>query len=300
MKSVSIETDSGVTGVTSMRKRFRWPINAEGDSHFTVKARIVTAAFFALASPYAFAQDDAADLAKKLSNPIAALISVPLQLNYDDNIGPGERGDKWQLNVQPVIPITLNKEWNLISRTIVPIINQKNVSAPGVRNSGIGDVVQSFFFSPLQATATGWIWGVGPVLMLRTGEDNLSGEKWGGGPTAVVLKQQSGWTYGALANHIWSFAGSDSARDISATFVQPFMSFTTKSATTYGLNTESTYDWRSEKWSVPINATVSQLIKVGSQPLSVGGGVRYWVSTPDNVGPKGWGFRVFITALFPK
>ena len=143
----------------------------------TVLSRIVAVMTFALAAPCVFAQDDAADLAKKLSNPIAALISVPLQLNYDDNIGPGERGDKWQLNVQPVIPITLNKEWNLISRTIVPIINQKDVSAPGVRNSGIGDVVQSFFFSPVQPTATGWIWGAGPVLLLRTGEDNLSGER---------------------------------------------------------------------------------------------------------------------------
>ena len=264
------------------------------------RARFVAATIFALPSFCALAQNDAHELAKKLSNPIAALISVPLQFNYDDNIGPGERGDKWQLNVQPVIPITLNKDWNLISRTIVPIINQKDVSAPSTRDTGFGDVLQSFFFSPAQPTAGGWIWGAGPALLLRTGEDNLSSEKWGAGPTAVVLKQESGWTYGALANHIWSFAGSDSARDISATFLQPFVSFTTKSATTYGINTESTYDWKSEKWSVPINATVSQLVKIGKQPLSIGGGVRYWASTPDNVGPKGWGFRVFITALFPK
>jgi hypothetical protein len=266
----------------------------------TNRFRTLSSVLFALASPCALAQDDAQELAKKLSNPIASLISVPLQLNYDDNIGPGERGDKWLLNVQPVIPISLSKEWNLISRTIVPIINQKDVSAPSVRDTGFGDVLQSFFFSPVQPTAGGWIWGAGPVLLLRTGEDNLSQEKWGGGPTVVVLKQEHGWTYGALANHIWSFAGSDSARDISATFLQPFLAYTTKSATTFTLNTESTYDWKSEKWSVPINATVAQLIKIGNQPLSIGGGARYWASTPDDVGPKGWGFRVFITALFPK
>ena len=266
----------------------------------TIRFRVVAAIFFTLTSPFAVAQDDAQELAKKLSNPVASLISVPLQLNYDDNIGPGERGDKWQLNVQPVIPISLSKEWNLISRTIVPIINQKSVNAPDERNSGIGDVTQSFFFSPSQPTAGGWILSGGPVLLLRTGEDNLSSEKWGAGPTVVVLKQDSGWTYGALANHIWSFAGSDSARDISSTFLQPFLSYTTKSATTYGVNTESTYDWKSEKWSVPINLTVTQLLKVGNQPLSVGGGVRYWASTPDNVGPKGWGARFVITALFPK
>ena len=266
----------------------------------TVRSHLITATLFALASSCAHAQDDAAELAKKLSNPIAALISVPLQLNYDDNIGPNERGDKWLLNVQPVIPITLNKEWNLISRTIVPIINQKDVSAPSVRDTGVGDVVQSFFFSPVRPTATGWIWGAGPVLLLRTGEDNLSGDKWGGGPTAVVLKQENGWTYGALVNHVWSFAGSDSARDISSTFLQPFVSYTTPGATTFVLNTESTYDWKASKWSVPINAMVSQLFKVGNQPLSIQGGLRYWASTPDDVGPKGWGFRVALIALFPK
>ncbi len=266
----------------------------------TVRCCHIAAVLFAAVSSSAGAQEDAAELAKKLSNPIASLISVPLQLNYDDNIGPGERGDKWQLNVQPVIPISLNKDWNLISRTIVPIINQKDVRAPGERNSGVGDIVQSFFFSPVQPASGGWIWGAGPVLLLRTGEDNLSSEKWGGGPTAVILRQASGWTYGALANHIWSFAGSDSARDISATFIQPFLSFTTRTATTFAINTESTYDWKSEKWSVPINASVSQLFRVGKQPLSIAGGVRYWASTPNNVGPEGWGFRVTLTALFPK
>ncbi len=266
----------------------------------TVRSRIVASITLALASPCALAQDDAAELAKKLSNPIAALISVPLQLNYDDNIGPNERGDKWVLNVQPVIPIELNKQWNLISRTIVPIINQKDVSAPGERDTGVGDVSQSFFFSPKEPTAGGWIWGAGPVLLLRTGNNNLSAEKWGAGPTVVVLKQDSGWTYGALANHIWSFAGSDSARGISSTFLQPFLSFTTPSATTYGINTEATYDWNASRWSVPINVFVSQLFKVGNQPLSISGGVRYWAQTPDNVGPKDWGFRVVLTALFPK
>jgi hypothetical protein len=101
---------------------------------------------------------------------------------------------------------------------------------------------------------------------------------------------------------MYSIAGDDQARDISVTYLQPFLSFTTKTFTTYGINTESTYNWKadSNQWSVPINMTVTQLMKVGGQPLTVQGGVRYWAETPDGVGPKGWGFRLQVTLLFPK
>jgi len=240
-----------------------------------------------------------AELAKKLNNPIAALISVPMQLNYDQNIGAADEGERWVLNIQPVIPFTLTEDWNLISRTIVPLISQDDV-VPGTDQGGLGDVVQSFFFSPRAPTENGWTWGAGPVLLLPTASDDLlGGEKWGLGPTAVALKQESGWTYGGLANHIWSVAGDDDRNDISSTFLQPFLVYTTPKQTSYSLNTESTYDWKSEEWSVPINLGVSQLFKVGNQPMSLQAGVRYWADSPVG-GPEGWGARITYTLVFPK
>jgi len=139
------------------------------------------------------------EIAKKLSNPIANLISVPFQSNYDTGIGPDRNGSRYQLNVQPVIPISLNDDWNLISRTIMPVIDEDNV-VPDTRQTGFGDITQSLFFSPKQPTDCGWIWGAGPVLLVPTGQDKyLGADKWGSGPTAVLLKQESGWTVGVLA-----------------------------------------------------------------------------------------------------
>ncbi|MBT9611920.1 MAG: transporter [Burkholderiales bacterium] len=253
----------------------------------------------AAASSPALAEGDA-ELAKATQNPIAALISLPLQYNYDSDIGPVKDGHKSQLNVQPVIPFSIGTDWNLISRTIVPLISQNDVTPGAGTQSGIGDITQSLFFSPKKPTASGWIWGAGPVFLLPAGHDDLTADKWGAGPTAVLLKQDSGWTYGALANHIWSFAGADQRRDISSTFVQPFLSYTTKTYTTFGINTESTYDWKSEKWSVPINLSATQLLKIGGQPMTLSAGARYWADSPEGVGPKGWGFRLTATFLFPK
>jgi hypothetical protein len=248
----------------------------------------------------AFAEEDAAALAKKLSNPVAALISVPLQLNYDANIGAADDGTRWVLNVQPVVPIDLNEKWNLISRTILPIVSQDEIYPGAGKQSGLGDTVQNFFFSPKAPTAGGWIWGAGPLLLIPTGSnDLLTADKWGAGPTGLVLKQQGRWTYGALANHIWSLAGNDKRADISSTFLQPFLSYSTPTAWTFGLNTESTYDWKKQQWSVPLNVSVSKVTKFGSQLVSVGGGLRYWVESPDS-GPDGLGVRLIVTMLFPK
>lgn len=192
----------------------------------------------------AMAEESAEALAKKLANPVASLISVPLQLNYDTDIGPAEDGDRVYLNVQPVVPVSINDEWNVISRTILPLVTQDDIFPGAGSQSGLGDVVQSFFFSPKAPTSGGWIWGAGPVFLIPAATDDLlGGEKWGAGPTVVVLRQQGPWTYGALANHLESFAGKDSRADISATFLQPFMNYTTPTGRGYALNLESTYDW---------------------------------------------------------
>jgi len=248
----------------------------------------------------AMAEDSDAEIAKKSLNPVAAMISLPLKLDYDRKIGPLEQGNKYQLTVQPVIPFSLGTEWNLISRTLVPLIDQKNVTPTSGTQSGLGDITQQFYFSPKAPTADGWIWGAGPQALLRTGTDNLSSDKWGLGATAVVLRQEHGWTYGALANHMWSVGGSSEARDFSVTYLQPFLSYTTPRHTTYGINTESTFNWKTNRWSVPINATLTQMLRVHGQILSLQGGVRYWAESPDGIGPGGWGVRLQATFLFPK
>lgn len=249
----------------------------------------------------AMAQDDAAaELAKKLANPISSLISVPLQYNYDEYGGVNDGASVSRLNIQPVIPFSLNSEWNLITRTIVPLVDQQDFPLKTMNESGLGDIVASQFFSPKAATARGWIWGAGPVWLLPTASDEaLGSEKWGLGPTAVVLKQQGPWTFGFLGNHIWSLAGDDDRADVNATFMQPFVSYITKTKTTFGLASESTYDWENEAWSVPVVASVSQLFKIGPQIMQLSVAGKYWADSPDN-GPEDWGLRVQLTFLLPK
>lgn len=245
------------------------------------------------------AGSQAGDLAKQLANPVASLISVPFQLNYDEDIGPGDDGERWVLNVQPVVPIGLNEDWNLISRTILPLVSQDDVP-PGDDESGLGDVLQSFFFSPVEPTEGGWIWGVGPALLLPTASDDTLGqEQWGLGPTGVVLKQSGPWTYGALANHLWKVAGDDDRRDVNATFLQPFLAYSTPEGWTATVNSESTYDWAADELVVPVNVLGTKVVTVGGQLVSVGGGLRYWIEDSDS-SPEGLGLRFIVTLLYPK
>ena len=254
---------------------------------------LALAGALALATTPLFAQDAAADdkaataeLAKKLANPVASLISVPIQNNWDFGIGSAN-AMRYTANIQPVIPFTLNTNWNLITRTILPVIYAESPVPGGSDKSGLGDIVQSFFFSP-KAPVGGWILAAGPVMLYPTATDGALGfGKWGAGPTVLALQQNNGWTYGLLANHLWSYAdagrysasSADDASDgggaqVNATFIQPFVSYTTKTFTTFGLNTESTYDWSHSQWTVPLNVTVSQLLKIGKQPMQLSLGVK--------------------------
>lgn len=257
----------------------------------------IAGAFIGLMSCASQAQDAA--LAKELSNPVSALISVPFQGNYDGRIGPTDEGRKFYVNFQPVIPISLNADWNVISRTILPIVSQDNISLRSGSQLGLGDTLQSLFFTPKAVGSSGVIWGIGPAILLPTATNRLLGaEKWGAGPTGVVLRQSGPWTVGLLANHVWSFAGNSARGEISNTFLQPFVAYTTPDAWTFSLNSESTYDWVADKWAVPMNAFISKLVTIGTQPMSIGAGARYWVTSPD-YGPAGFGARLTVTFLFP-
>ena len=225
----------------------------------------------ALGQPAPAAEGSDEHVAKQLANPIAALISVPFRMNAD---------------------------WNLISRTIVPIVDQHVPGLGDGSQSGIGDITQSFFFSPARPTAAGVLWGVAPLVVVPTDVDFISAKNWAVGPTAVALRQQGPWTYGFLTNHVWSVAGSG-AQPVSNTFVQPFLSYTTKNAWTFTLQTESTYDWRHSQWTVPVSAQVAKIVKLGPLPVNLGAGVRYYADSPTT-GSHGWAGRLVVTFVFPK
>lgn len=247
------------------------------------------AALLLAATPGA-AQDDSA-LAQQLANPIAALISVRFQFNYEERIGPERMGSRWRLNVQPVIPFSLDADWNVISRTILPVVTQRNFLAGAGTQLGLGDALQSVFLSPKSPTTGGVTWGVGAIFLLPTATDDLLGTgKWGIGPTGAALVQRGSWTVGALSNHVWSVAGDGNRADVSQTLIQPFLSYTTTEAWTFTLQAEATHDWKRSEWSVPVTATVGKLVRFGQLPVSLAGGVRYWAESAT-LGPRDWGAR---------
>lgn len=240
-----------------------------------------------------------ADLAQELTNPVADLVTVPIQMNLDRNIGPVDDGWKLQTNIQPVYPFELSPSWNLITRTIMPVIWQDEIVPEAGSQFGLGDITVSLFASP-KKPSNGVIWGVGPILYLRTATDELLGaEKWGIGPTAIALTMSGRWTMGALANHVWSFAGSSHRDDINSSFVQPFVAYTWPSAWTVSVQSETSYNWETKDWSVPINIAAAKLVMLGRLPVSVQAGVGRWLTTPAS-GPDGWRFRLQANFVLPK
>lgn len=261
---------------------------------------LIAGTAFAQEAPEARPPEGAEELSKQLANPISSLISVPLQFNVTTGFGPEEKTQSL-LNIQPVIPASISASWTLITRAIVPVIDQPALSPGQDRAFGVGDTTVSFFLSP--AGSRGFIWGAGPVFLVPTAtEDVLGSSALGLGATAVVLNQTGGWTMGALGNHIVSVAKDRDREDVNQTFLQPFLSFSFPSGASITINAESTADWeadsRDDRFSVPIHLTGSHVLKIGSQALSLGLGAGAFVASPRG-GPE-WRARAVITFLFPK
>ena len=240
----------------------------------------------------------AEELAKKLSNPVASLISVPLQSNTDIGIGDFN-GSRFTLNVQPVIPITLSPNVNLIARVIVPIVAQHDITAEATSQSGLGDIVASAFFSPSRSR-NGLTWGIGPAFLIPAATDDFLGAgKLGVGPTGVILKQTGGWTMGALVNQLWSVAGDSTRSDLSQMFVQPFLSYNWKSGAGITMNAEIARNWEAATTTTFLNPVISGVTRVGGQTVSLAVGPRIPLTVPPGSKPA-FGVRAAMTLVFPK
>lgn len=237
-------------------------------------------------------------ISRQLANPISNLIQIPIDFTFDSNLGRNDEGERAVMTIKPVIPFSISENWNVISRTVVPIVSLNDVIPGSSSESGLGDTVQSFFFSPKTLGDSGWIWGAGPVFIVPTSTNEFTGVgESGAGITAVALKQQGkSWTYGALVNSIWDINGDT---PIETSLIQPFVSFRTANSISFSLNAEATFEGVGNEWSVPVKFSVSKLFRFGRLPVSIGGGLRYWAESPA-AGPEGWGGILSMNIILPK
>jgi hypothetical protein len=242
--------------------------------------------------------EDVGALAKAAQNPVANLISVPFQDNINFDVGPGDDVQN-VLNIQPVIPVHLSEQWNLITRTIMPVICQPELGPELPEQSGLGDIQFTAFLSP--AKPGKWIWGVGPIFQFPSATDEVLGQgKWCAGPSAVVLRSEGPWLYGALINNVWSFAGHEDRGAVNQMILQPFVNYNLPEGWYVVSAPILTANWKADsdqRWVVPLGAGVGRIFKLGRQPVNAQVQGFYNVVHPDN-GPD-WQLRAQVQLLFP-
>jgi hypothetical protein len=267
-----------------------------------MRIRLAVFAAAALLAGPALAQHDAASLAKAAQNPIADMISLPFQNNTNFNAGPEKRTQN-VLNIQPVYPIHLTSAWNLITRTIVPVISQPGFTPGEDRENGIGDVQVSAFLSPGKPVG-GWVWGAGAIAQLNTATDDRLGQgAWGLGPTAVALHLGKEWVYGALINNVWSVAKDDNRKQVNQMLLQPFVNYNFPHIPGRYLTYSPiiTADWEADsgqRWTVPLGLGIGQIMRWGKQPVNLQASAYYNVERPDLA--ANWQLRLQVQFLFHK
>lgn len=243
-----------------------------------------------------------AELQRKTQNPVSDLISLPFQNNTNFDFGP-DNEEQNILNIQPVMPFRLNQEWNLISRTIVPIIHMPELKPGDGETFGLGDTFQSLFFSPAKSGKA--IWGIGPAFQLPTATDDILGQdKWSAGPTGVILAMRGPMVFGALANNVWSFASADNGGKphVNQMFLQPFFNYNFRKGWYLTSSPIITANWKAddgEQWVIPMGGGGGKIFKIGKQAMNAQAQVFRFVESPS-IGPDEWAVRVQFQLLFPK
>ena len=236
------------------------------------------------------------DLAMKLQNPVAHLISVPIENNWEFSDSPTHPTDYYG-NLKPVIPFRLGSDWNLITRTLIPL-SYNTLGRSLSRRVGVGDVISTGYLSP-EKPVRQWFWGIGPGVIVPTANnDDLGSGKWSAGPTGAVVTQRGPWSVLALVGQTWSFAGNRNRDPVNTTYLQPSLSYTTTKDTSFGIDTQSSYDWDAGVWEVPLELSVGQLVTVAGQATNLGLTLRSHLDRPVG-GPK-WGLAFTATFLFPR
>ena len=244
-------------------------------------------------------EDQASDLQKATQNPVASLISVPLQNNTNFDIGPLDRTQN-VLNIQPVIPTRVSENWNLITRVIMPLVFQPDVTQLNVGTLGLGDINPTFFLSPAKPGKL--IWGMGPAFVLPTATNAVLGQgKWSGGPSVVALVQPGHWTVGVLVSNVWSFAGESDKPAVNQMLLQYFLNYNLKRGWFITIQPIITANWKASSgnvWTVPFGGGIGRIMKVGAQPISLS--LQFYGNTAYPTGTSPWGMRAQIAFLFPK
>jgi hypothetical protein len=243
-------------------------------------------------------EDEIAELARAAQNPVASMISLPFQSNTDFNFGPLDKTQS-VLNVQPVIPFDVNDNWNLITRTIVPIVSMPGLIPGQERETGIGDTVFTAFLSPKKSGK--WIWGAGAAALIPTNTDTRLGpDEWGLGPSVVALTMPGKWVVGGIANNIWS-VGEESGNKVNLMTIQPFVNYNMDGGWFLAFAPIITANWEApdnQQWTVPLGGGFGRIFRIGKQPINASIQYYYNVEKPDFVGDTN--LRLVWQFMFPK